>query len=226
MQTETSTTPPAAPAGEGTAAPAAAAVVAATPVENTPAAPAQAGSEQATPDTKPDAAKEPEAKAPEKAPAAIEVKLPEGVEAEPALLDALKGAAKDSTSAQALVDAYAAANKAATEKAAAAWEQQKQQWVADVKADKGLGGPAFDKNFQLGVRALEKFGTPELNELLANTGISHHPAFFRFTVGIGRAMAEDTIAGTNNGGPAAPRSEEERLRMLFPNSPGLFKSAP
>lgn len=162
--------------------------------------------------TKPDAT-EGQAKA-DAAPPAIEVQLPDGVEANPSLVEALKVAAKDSKSAQALVDAYVGALKAADEKARVDWEQKQTAWVEEVRADKELGGGNFDASVRAANKAIERFGSAELRQFLEETGLGNHPQLVRFAARIGRAFAEDSVAGTS---ATKPTDAEDPLRKLYPS---------
>jgi hypothetical protein len=47
-------------------------------------------------------------------------------------------------------------------------------------------------------RALDEFGTPELNQVLKDFGIGNHVEFIRVFSKIGQAMAEDAPAGAES----------------------------
>lgn len=150
-------------------------------------------------------------------PAPIEIKLPEGVEADETLVDALKGAAKDSESAQKLVDAYVAAQKASVEKQQEAHQAQVKAWAEELRADKEFGGANFDGNVKAAHRAMAQFGSDELREFLNSSGLGNHPILVKTFANIGKAIAEDNIAGTSSAGRA--ESDAEKVyRDLFPNS--------
>lgn len=149
---------------------------------------------------------------------AIEVKLPEGVEADPALLEAVKSAAKDGESAQALVDKFFEVQKAADERARAAWETQQRQWVEQLRAAPDIGGERWSESLQHAARAMQQFGSPELRKLLDDTGLGNHPELVKCFIAVGKALAEDTVAGT---AAAAAPSREQGLRSLYTNSPEL-----
>jgi hypothetical protein len=171
-------------------------------------------------EAKPDATPGDQAKA-ETAPVAdIEVKLPEGVEADPVLMDALKKSGLKSEGAQSLVDAFVASQTKAQEAARVAWEQRKTEWVATVKKDEEMGGAKFSETVAVANRALSKYGTPELRQLLQDTGLNSHPEVARLFSRIGRTLAEDKIAGTTVLGNGNIQSEESVLRSLYPS---MFK---
>lgn len=165
-----------------------------------------------------------EAATPEKtegaAPAAdIDVKLPEGVAPDTALIDEFKPLAKemglDSPKAQKLVDLFVKAQGAQAEKMQAAVTQQQEQWVTAVKADKEFGGPALDANVKVAMRAIDKFGSPELKSLLNQSGLGNHPELVRFAYRIGKAFAEDSVAGSSSA--PTQRNDEAQLRALYPS---------
>ena len=147
-------------------------------------------------------------------------KLPEGVEADPDLLGALKVAAKDPAGAQALVDAYAAVEKRREE----AWTAQRAKtiagWREAFKSDKEIGGADTEANAKAADRALVRFGSPELKQLLEDAGLNAHPEIARLLVRVEKATGEDRIAGKTNGVAAGPGDGID-LRALYPNTPSL-----
>ncbi|EPO8223899.1 peptidase [Providencia rettgeri] len=69
----------------------------------------------------------------------------------------------------------------------AAWQKQVTEWAETVKADKELGS---DESIGYAQKALDQFGSPELNEFLLQ-GFGNHPEFVRIFSKIGKAMSED-----------------------------------
>ncbi|WP_196723581.1 peptidase [Providencia rettgeri] len=69
----------------------------------------------------------------------------------------------------------------------AAWQKQVTGWAEAVKADKELGS---DESIGYAQKALDQFGSPELNEFLLQ-GFGNHPEFVRIFSKIGKAMSED-----------------------------------
>lgn len=155
----------------------------------------------------------------------IEVKLPEGVEADPVLMDALKGVAKEAglkgEHAQKLADAYIAAQTKAQEGMKAAWETRKQEWISSVKNDEEIGGAKFGESVKIANRALDKYGSKELRQMLEDTGLNNHPEVARLFTRIGRTLMEDSIAGTGVGPTGNTSSEESVLRSMYPT---MFKA--
>lgn len=89
-----------------------------------------------------------------------------------------------------------------------AWQKTTEQWAADVKADKEIGGDKLTGNLSAAQRALAQFGTPELKEYLEGTGLGNHPELVKAFVKIGKAMSED---GMVTGKESGQRSAAEVL---------------
>lgn len=162
-------------------------------------------------EAKTDGAKVDEPAVPEK----YEFKLPEGYELDEGALKVFEPALKDlkltNDGAQKLVDAYAQVQKLQLEESEKAFNAQVEKWAEDVKADKELGGQAFEQTRTDALRAVGKYGTPELKALLNQTGLGNHPEFVRFFTRIGKSLKEDdpiVTAGTAGG---SEKSIEERL---------------
>ena len=98
------------------------------------------------------------------------------------------------------MDAYPKILAGVQQRQAEAWQAQTEQWAADVKADKEIGGDKLTANLSSAQRALDQFGTPELKEYLNTTGLGNHPDLVKTFVKIGKAMSEDgMVDGSNQG---------------------------
>ncbi len=83
---------------------------------------------------------------------------------------------------------------------AEAWQKTTEQWAADVKADKEIGGDKLTANIGVAQRALETFGTPDLKEYLNASGLGNHPELIKVFVKVGKAMSEDgMVTGKESG---------------------------
>lgn len=202
---DTILTPAADAAGDGTTAPetAPAAIEPASQAATTPPAPPADPTQQGSPETK-----EGEAKAAEAAP--VEVKLPEGVTLDEGLLTAIKGGKP-----QEIADAYLAAQTKAEETRTSAWEQKQAGWVEALKADKDVGGQNWDASLKHAAKFMGRYASPELKQFLTDSGLGNHPELVRMAVAAGKALAEDTVAGTG-GSPSAKPSQQEVLDTLYP----------
>jgi len=176
--------------------------------------PAGDDDKKATDDDKKDGDKKDEKDKAAGAPEAYEAfKLPEGVVADQAALDAFVPVAKElnltQEQAQKLVDLQAAQVARAAADQSKAWADMNDKWVSDAKADKEIGGEKFDENVGVGRKAIEALGTPELRDALAATGAGNHPEFIRFCVRVGKAISEDKIVAAKSGGEK--KSAEDRI---------------
>lgn len=126
--------------------------------------------------------------------------------------------------AQALLDysnkGNGTAQKATEEKRDAAAKSA----IEALKSDKEIGGANFDKSMVLAGKALQKFGNPDITKALLETrledgsmlGDNVHIA--KLLVSVGKAMAEDTKAGTHSNGAAKTPA---LASQLYPKSPAL-----
>ncbi|MBS0808083.1 peptidase [Enterobacter hormaechei] len=142
----------------------------------------------------------------EGAPEKYEFTAGEGVELDSEALKDFEPVARDlnltNEQAQKLVDAYPKILAGVQQRQAEAWQLQTEQWAADVKADKELGGDKLTANLSAAQRALEQFGDPELKEYLDSTGLGNHPALVKAFIKVGKAMSEDKVVtgGHESGG--------------------------
>ncbi|HDT5685587.1 TPA: peptidase [Enterobacter kobei] len=140
----------------------------------------------------------------EGAPEKYEFQAGEGVELDTEALKDFEPVARDlnltNEQAQKLVDAYPKILAGVQQRQAEAWQAQTEQWAADVKADKEIGGDKLTTNLSAAQRALDQFGTPELKEYLEGTGLGNHPELVKAFIKIGKAMSEDgMVDGSNQG---------------------------
>lgn len=129
---------------------------------------------------------------------------PEGVEFDAELIEDLKTTAKElnlpQARAQQLADLGAKmAAKWATAQAESV-AQLRQDWVAEVKADKDIGGENLGASLAAAKKVVETFGTPALRELL-NGPVGDNPEVIRFFVNVSKAISEDTLVAAS-GEPA------------------------
>lgn len=213
---------PAAPATDAsaatpaTAAPAAAAPDAAAAPAAAPAAgeqaPASAEQKPAEGEQKPADAQKPAV------PENYEFTAPEGVKLDDTVMTAFAESAKEAglsqEAAQALVTKMAPTLAAQTQ---AQMEQSmaaaRTEWATSAKADTEFGGEKFDANIAVAKQAFETFGTPELKQLLADSGLGDHPEVIRWAYRVGKAMSPDTKHVSGGNANAA-----KDARSWFPNS--------
>lgn len=147
-------------------------------------------------------------------------KLPEGFDANDGVLKHIEEIAKadglKGEVAQKLVDLYVQQQQQAVKQAEERWTSQNKEWMDGAKADKEYGGEKFDANLTVARKAIAKFGTPELKQLLDTTGLGNHPELIRFVYRVGKGFADDSVAGTTGAGAGEVSGEEAKLRAMYP----------
>lgn len=143
--------------------------------------------------------------------------MPEGVEVDSALLTEATPLFKElgltQDQAQKLVDFQAKQAKAGSESQVDAFNQLMNDWQEQSKNDKEFGGDKFEENVGIARSAIDKFGTPELKQLLEEHGVGNHPEVIRFMVKVGKLTSEDVPGGTNSPTTKA----QDRVSLLYPN---------
>jgi len=92
-------------------------------------------------------------------------------------------------------------------------EAARTQWAEASNTDKEFGGEKLAENLAVAKVALDKFGSPELKQLLNDSGLGNHPEVIRFFYRAGRAISDDRVIGGGNGpGPAI-----DPANVLFPS---------
>ncbi|HCR4093432.1 TPA: peptidase [Citrobacter freundii] len=155
------------------------------------------------PADKPDDKEQKQEGSPEK----YEFKPAEGQELDAAALEQFEPIARElnltNDQAQKMVDLYGSKiMPMVQQQQVEAWQKTTEQWAADVKADKEIGGDKLTANLSAAQRALEQFGDPELKEYLDSTGLGNHPALVKAFIKVGKAMSEDKVVtgGHESGG--------------------------
>lgn len=165
--------------------------------------PSQSESKADIPESKEGTKQENQAKAPEK----YEFKAPEGKEYDPAFLDAYSEVAKELNltqgNAQKMIDTLSlAVSKSQTERI----ETIRNDWAESSKADKEFGGDKLNENLAMAKVAIDQFGTPELKQLMNETGIGNHPELIRFFFRAGKALSSDTFVGGHKESVSPPKN--------------------
>ena len=130
--------------------------------------------------------------------------LPEGVEVDETTMgEFLKIANNKELSAkdrhQELVSLYAARQTELATAQLQQWEDVRNGWKAEVKADKEIGGKALDENLSLVQKVLSQYGSKELKEFGDNYGWSDNPEYLKMMVRIGKELplGEDNLSKGN-----------------------------
>ena len=96
-----------------------------------------------------------------------------------------------------------------TQDVSEAFIKQIETWEAEAKADKDIGGDAFDANLATAKKAIDAFGDDALKTALNESGLGSHPAVIKFAVNAGKALSDAPVLKTNGGG--AKKSLAESL---------------
>lgn len=146
--------------------------------------------------------------------------FPEGVEPNQSLLDAViplfKEANLSQEAAQKIIDAYTETNVASSAKAKEAADEEFKGmisgWETELKNDKDFGGDKYNENCAIALKAVKQFGTPEMREMLTNTGVGSHPEFVKFAHKIGSLISEDKFNFTPPGGDG---TQKDPAKILY-----------
>lgn len=143
--------------------------------------------------------------------------MPEGVEVDAGLLAEATPLFKElgltQEQAQKLVDFQAKQVQASSQSQVDAFNQLMNDWQQQAKNDKEFGGDKFEENISIARSAVDKFGTPELKQLLEEHGVGNHPEVIRFMLKVGKLTQEDVPGGSSN-----PTSKaQDRVSLLYPN---------
>jgi hypothetical protein len=144
---------------------------------------------------------------PEGVPENYDFKAPEGVALDQAAVEAFAPVAKDlgltQTQAQRVVDLYAGLQAKQQEAQAGLVKE----WAKQVTTDKEIGGAKWAENRAVIARARDAFATPELVQLMEQTGLGSHPEVIKLFVKVGKAISDDGHVIGGNPGPD-PRSAD------------------
>jgi hypothetical protein len=94
------------------------------------------------------------------------------------------------------------------------------EWKAQAQKDPDVVGStvtpeAFQQAVEKGQQALKKYGSPELEGLLVDSGFAFHPKVMGFLAKIGKAMAESSMA--TNGSPTGT-GPKSTVNLLYGKS--------
>lgn len=169
----------------------------------------------------PDADAEPAAKP--DVPEVYDLKAPEGIELEDAVLpqvqDLFKELGLPQDKAQEVFQKLLEIDQArqpTPEQVQQHYEQQamdlNKQWGDECAKLPELGGENFNKSLEVATKVMVKFGTPELRDFLTYSALGSNPEFFKFIHSVGLAMTPDTMEHGGN----AVRKEESISSMFYP----------
>lgn len=86
--------------------------------------------------------------------------------------------------------------------------EQTDAWLVQAKADKEIGGEAFEKNTALALQVVDRY-FPEFKKELNRTGFGNHPDVIRGFARIGKMMTPDQLVLPSVTGGKEKKSREE-----------------
>lgn len=84
-------------------------------------------------------------------------------------------------------------------------------WVGQTKGDKEIGGDALPENLAVAKKALDKFATPQLRDVLLKTGLTNHPEMVRAWARVGKAISDDSYVPGGKTKTPAPFYEKSHM---------------
>lgn len=94
-----------------------------------------------------------------------------------------------------------------------ALDAQAKAWTDQIKSDPELGGAKFDATIQTAHKAMQAFGSPELRQLLNESGMGNNPEMVRLFHKVGLAISEDHIVIP--GSDASEVTEQRAADVMF-----------
>jgi hypothetical protein len=135
-------------------------------------------------------------------------KLPEGIAADKAMTEEFKSIAKSlnlsQENAQKLVDVQAKYVKSQGDAVLNQYKQQVENWKKE--SIQSLGAD-YKKELSLAAKARDRFGSPELKQLLNDTGLANHKDVISLFLKVGKAISEDGFVDGNKRNQ--PKSDAE-----------------
>ena len=95
-------------------------------------------------------------------------------------------------------------------------------WSESSKADNEFGGEKLAENLATAKKALDAFGSPELKQLLNESGLGNHPEVIRMMYRAGKSISEDTFVGASQGsgaGKGQPKDFAGYADALYSSKP-------
>jgi hypothetical protein len=147
-----------------------------------------------------------------------EFTMPEGVEIDPATLGNLTELSKElgltKEQAQKVADLGAQQAQRWAQAQEQAINDVSAQWIDTVKTDKEIGGDRMAEKLAVAKRALDRFGSPELTQLLDESRLGNHPELIRAFYRAGKAISDDALVP----GGRSVRGSNDPASRLYDNS--------
>lgn len=143
--------------------------------------------------------------------------FPEGFQADKSRLETAVRVFKElglsQEAAQKLIDLDVAREQEGVKANQKYWDDLKEKWEGEVKADPEIGGDNFEQTNVYAQAALKEFGGEKLSEALDMTGMGSHPEVIRLFAKVGKAMSDDKFHFGRGGG----QEGKSHADILYPN---------
>lgn len=147
-----------------------------------------------------------------------DLKMPEGVEVDQAMLDQFAPTFKElgltTKQAQALADKFIEAQAKHGEAQAQNWAKLTGEWVDQAKADPEIGGAKWDATVKNASGVVKRFGNDAFRDYLNASGAGNHPEMIRFMAKVGAMIGEDRPAISENPGK---KIAQDTAAILYPD---------
>lgn len=147
-----------------------------------------------------------------------DLKMPEGVEVDQAMLDQFAPTFKElgltTKQAQALADKFIEAQAKQGEAQAQNWAKLTGEWVDQAKADPEIGGAKWDATVKNASGVVKRFGNDAFRDYLNASGAGNHPEMIRFMAKVGAMIGEDRPAISENPGK---KIAQDTAAILYPD---------
>lgn len=134
-------------------------------------------------------------------PEKYEIKMPDGVEMDAAMLEAVTPLFREAKFSPAQAQAAADIYMQQQTKQLEAHSAMVAGWANEARADKEIGGAKFAENMAYAVKAFQVAGNERAMQIIDTYGLGNNPDILRMFVRIGKAMSEGgTVLGGDGGG--------------------------
>jgi Sec-independent protein translocase protein TatA len=146
----------------------------------------------------------------------VDFKLPEGMTTNAEALTEFKTVAKElnlsQEQAQKLVDLQAKTVQSIGDATQRAWKSTVDTWTKDTIQTLGAN---YQQELRFVAKAIDRFGSPELRQVLNETGIGNHKEIVSLLMKVGKTVSEDSFAN----GKAGASASKSAAQTLYPNHP-------
>lgn len=134
-------------------------------------------------------------------PEKYEIKMPDGVEMDAAMLEAVTPLFREAKFSPAQAQAAADIYMQQQTKQLEAHSAMVAGWANEARADKEIGGAKFAENMAYAAKAFQATGNERAMQIIDTYGLGNNPDILRMFVRIGKAMSEGgTVLGGDGGG--------------------------